>query len=45
MGCRYPTPKYDCRSFMKTVPLPELKTVNKNSLVLKGQIQYEFPCF
>lgn len=32
-------------SLMKTLPLQELKTFHKNSLVIKGQIQYNVRCF
>lgn len=44
MDYRHPTPKYNYISPMKTLPLQELKTINKNSLVLKVQIQYELMC-
>lgn len=30
---------------MKTLPLQELKTFHKNSLVIKGQIQYDLMSF
>lgn len=45
MGCRYPLPKYGYISLMKTFPLQELKIFHKNSLVIKGQIQYDLRCF